>query len=106
MAKKMQIDCFNLIYRVLPQPNADLVCRPCTIFTHTLYSCPTVLNMPLRVFCAPNFDPALSEPTPMLTMLAVSFQRLDTKASLELASRDTTLSLRGSMFFISHDSHT
>ncbi len=97
----MQTDCFNLIYKVLSQPNADLA-----IFTHTLYSCPTVLNMPLRVFCAPNFDPALSEPTPMLTMLAVSFQRLDTKASLELASRDTTLSLRGSMFFISHDSHT
>lgn len=63
--------------------------------------------MPLRVLCAPNLLAAASLPPSlawMLTMFAVSFQRAATNQSLELAIRDTMLSFRGSMFFISHDS--
>lgn len=70
----------------------------------SLYSCPTVRNIPLRGLWPPNADFVSDWACciPMPTTLAVSFQSVATNQSLELANNCTTLSLRGSMFFINH----
>jgi hypothetical protein len=60
--------------------------------------------MPFLVLWAPNLAAAESAESLacMLTMLAVSFQRKAIIESVEAAKSWTMLSLRGSMFFISH----